>query len=524
MKLKSKKSALLLSFTSLLLCFAMLAGSTFAWFTDTATTGVNKIVAGKLDVALEMKDSNGEWVDAEGKTLTFKTADNRAANEIFWEPNCTYKLPELRVVNKGNLALTAYVYVSGIQSNAGDEVDLRDVIEWKMTSFEGMLSYPDNDIAVKMKPNESLAFNLEGHMKADAGNEYQGLTMEGASITVYATQDTVEYDSFNNTYDADAGKDTAFYSLAEFNALTEIPEGIKNVYLDIGNVSLKDGSVVIGNDNIRDKYERNITAEEPYGFSSTDKDGINLIIAGGTIKDGPAVDHAAQNKVAFRIPDKSTVTFKNVKIEGFFGLSGATIDNLYGSNMPHQIAEVVFDGCTFDALWLQDGSFSTKQITIKNSTFNKHENSVSSSNTNPLWFKNIGQTTDVGGETYTMYTNVSIDNCVFNTNRPVKVVEQDVAGQTISITNCTFNMEADAENKNAAIMFSDINGTLGNVVVSGNKVNNGVALLTFYSNPAKIIMADGATFTVSNNALNGTKLSVKWKTADEYTPDFVTVK
>ena len=46
MKLKSKKSALLMSFTSLLLCFAMLVGSTFAWFTDTATTGVNKIVAG----------------------------------------------------------------------------------------------------------------------------------------------------------------------------------------------------------------------------------------------------------------------------------------------------------------------------------------------------------------------------------------------------------------------------------------------------------------------------------------------
>ena len=50
MKLKSKKSALLMSFTSLLLCFAMLAGSTFAWFTDTATTGVNKIVAGTLKV------------------------------------------------------------------------------------------------------------------------------------------------------------------------------------------------------------------------------------------------------------------------------------------------------------------------------------------------------------------------------------------------------------------------------------------------------------------------------------------
>ena len=137
-----------------------------------------------------------------------------------------------------------------------------------------------------------------------------------------------------------------------------------------------------------------------------------------------------------------------------------------------------------------------------------------SSNTNPLWFKNIGQN---GG------TNVSIDNCVFNTNRPVKVVEQEVNGQTISITNCTFNMQSDAENKNAAIMFSTTTtgSTLGNVVVSGNKVNGGVALLTFYK-PANIEMAEGAIFTVSNNTLGtGVKNSVIWKTATEYTPDFV---
>lgn len=31
MKLKSKKSALLMSFTSLLICFAMLVGSTYEW-------------------------------------------------------------------------------------------------------------------------------------------------------------------------------------------------------------------------------------------------------------------------------------------------------------------------------------------------------------------------------------------------------------------------------------------------------------------------------------------------------------
>lgn len=47
-------------------------------------------------------------------------------------------------------------------------------------------------------------------------------------------------------------------------------------------------------------------------------------------------------------------------------------------------------------------------------------------------------------------------------------------------------------------------------------------LLTFYD-PAQIIMAEGATFTVSNNALNGAKLSVQWKTDTAYQPDFVTV-
>ena len=60
-------------------------------------------------------------------------------------------------------------------------------------------------------------------MKKEAGNEYQGLSIDGIGITVVATQYTYEYDSKDNTYDADAGKDTAFYTLAEFNALTEIP-------------------------------------------------------------------------------------------------------------------------------------------------------------------------------------------------------------------------------------------------------------------------------------------------------------
>ena len=49
---KSTKRALLGSIMAMVLCLAMLIGATFAWFTDTASTGVNKIQAGNLDVAL----------------------------------------------------------------------------------------------------------------------------------------------------------------------------------------------------------------------------------------------------------------------------------------------------------------------------------------------------------------------------------------------------------------------------------------------------------------------------------------
>ena len=189
---KSTKRALVSSALAILMCVAMLIGTTFAWFTDTASTGVNKIQAGNLDVALEMQDANGNWVSAEGKTLQFKTADNRTT-DILWEPGCTYELPELRVVNKGNLALKYKVVITGINGSA----KLNEAIEWTIGDAA-------TDVEQQLLAGASNAFTIQGHMKEDAGNEYQGLSIDGIAITVYATQDTVESDSFNNTYDANA--------------------------------------------------------------------------------------------------------------------------------------------------------------------------------------------------------------------------------------------------------------------------------------------------------------------------------
>lgn len=198
---KATKRALLTSITALAMCVVMLVGATFAWFTDTATANVNKIQAGKLDVALEMKDSAGNWVTAEGKTLNFVKAAGGESQAILWEPGAEYKLPELRVVNNGNLNIKYKVEVTGIQMNrqpVAGVFDLNDVITWKA---DGLTLGTE----ATLNPTESKAFTISGKMDTAAGNDYQGLTINGVSITVYATQATGEYDSTRNDYDTSAG-------------------------------------------------------------------------------------------------------------------------------------------------------------------------------------------------------------------------------------------------------------------------------------------------------------------------------
>ena len=199
---KATKRALLTSVMALVMCVVMLVGTTFAWFTDSASTAVNKIQAGTLDVALEMATEWNDdgtvktWVDAEGQTLSWKKAAGAPDNEqVLWEPGCTYELPELRIVNKGNLALKYRIVVNGVVGNA----KLLKAIDF---------TYGDNidiNAEVSLAPNaKTEGIVIKGHMRKDAGNEYQGLSIDGIGITVVATQVDSEFDSFDNQYDKDA--------------------------------------------------------------------------------------------------------------------------------------------------------------------------------------------------------------------------------------------------------------------------------------------------------------------------------
>ena len=218
---KSTKRALLSSAFAILICVAMLIGTTFAWFTDTAKATVNKIQAGTLDVALEMKDSEGNWVSAEGETLNFVKAPGAEAEEILWEPGCTYELPKLRVKNNGNLALKYKVLITGIKGDA----KLNEAIQWTI----GDVACGEEQHLLAGANNE---FIIKGHMKEDAGNEYQGLSIDGISITVYATQDTVERDSKDNTYDEGAEYNTTIVTSSD-EAEIALSENKENIYVDL---------------------------------------------------------------------------------------------------------------------------------------------------------------------------------------------------------------------------------------------------------------------------------------------------
>ncbi len=180
---KSTKRALLASVFSILICLSMLIGSTFAWFTDTATTGVNTIQSGNLDV--DLVDDNGASVV--GRKLAFKDSDNN----FYWEPGCTYTLENVYVVNNGNLALEYEIVITGIDGNTG----LLKVIEWTIHGTEDGILLPGA---------KSGAISIEGHMLETANNDYMNMTLEGISITVNAYQTPSEKDSSTEDYDKDA--------------------------------------------------------------------------------------------------------------------------------------------------------------------------------------------------------------------------------------------------------------------------------------------------------------------------------
>ena len=190
---KSTKRALLTSVLALLMCVTMLVGATFAWFTDTASTAVNKIQSGTLKVDIVKEDG---VTSIKNESMSFVNKDGSA--NILWEPGATFMTPAFKIKSTGSLALKYKLTLNGI---TGDNILLKvikfsvvkaDGTEVDLDTFEGHLT-PDAAL--------SEALYIKGHMDETANNDYQGKTLEGLGITVVATQDNHESDSIGPDYD-----------------------------------------------------------------------------------------------------------------------------------------------------------------------------------------------------------------------------------------------------------------------------------------------------------------------------------
>ena len=238
-KTRSTKRALLTSGLVLIMCITMLIGTTFAWFTDSVTSGNNKIVAGNLDIELEYYNGTG-WATVNNATDLF--------GESLWEPGHT-EVVYLKLSNKGSLALK---YQLGIKVNyekagtnvAGKTFTLSNYI--KMGVKEGVAPSFNNRAEAVAAVNTNAGVIASGYtasgkmlkgaadrymavvvyMPETVGNEANYKTGTEApyidfGINVLATQLTAEEDSFDNLYDADAP-----FSFWDGTVPTEMPDSL----------------------------------------------------------------------------------------------------------------------------------------------------------------------------------------------------------------------------------------------------------------------------------------------------------
>ena len=268
---------------AMVLCLAMLIGATFAWFTDTASTGVNKITSGNLDV--EIVNKEGEKVTS----LKWVKAEGAAAESVLWEPGCRYQLEPFQIVNNGNLALKYKLVITGLTGDA----DLLKVIQFTYTigdetldlAGEGHLTAKGTDGA------KSQPITITGAMDTAAGNEYMNKKLDNISITVVATQDTVESDSFGTQYDKDAEYPVAVTTGDELQAIVNNATAPVNIVL-ANSITTNNFVIPEDKDVTLDLNGRTVTNAESHTIlnkghltlkdSSADKSGQIISLKGNT--------------------------------------------------------------------------------------------------------------------------------------------------------------------------------------------------------------------------------------------------
>lgn len=357
------RKSLTASIISIFLCLILLIGTTFAWFTDSVTSGNNRIAAGNLDVELEYL-SGDQWLPVTADTNLFSSAD-----DTLWEPGHT-EYTQLRIRNAGTLALT-YSFTVNVYGDTnggaekeytnvnGDKFKLSDYIAFNKTAGAGTVTDRENlwlDSAAEkeamgntsglagnndlLEPNASEVFTIAAYMPTSVGNEANQSTAaraaEGApeiylGLTLNATQAPYEEDSFGSDYDKAAAVSTA--------------EELKEAIAAGGNVVLwndiqVDSRLAVSSDTTLDLNGRTITFGGDYATAGANDDvtpirvnaGGSLTITGnGTIDASEASDYVVPVSVMGAggsvIIENGTIIVDSPRESCVFAMGGDVIIN-----------------------------------------------------------------------------------------------------------------------------------------------------------------------------------------------------
>lgn len=373
------KKALFISTCALLFSMLMMAGSTFAWFTDSVSTGSNKITTGSLKV--ELWHTNAEVKD-EAKvtqnTLLFTDENGKA---ISWEPGAV-AYENFKVENAGDLALN---YRLALDLNNANTIkkngkSLKDVLKVKVLDRAVTANDLKEDSLKNDQGFKAVAGDQLNILEKAAGNGTQKL----AKSTSSAVYGVILYWQPNADTDYE-------YNLANYQdkdsdgkSVDKTSDGKDKLSIDLG-ISLGATQAMEESDSSGNDYDK--AATYPAGNAS------ELQTAMEKASDGDTIELTGNIALNGDLTVNKNVTIKSV---GGAVISGGAIKIGSGSN-----------------------------VTLKNITFRS-----------PRTSDNKG--VSLKAENYS--GNLVVDGCRFEEPQWSSIEIDAKAGASISITGCTFTV------------------------------------------------------------------------------------
>ncbi len=406
--MKTTKRALFSSVIALILCFSMLVGTTFAWFTDSVESGVNKIIAGTLDIELFHTNESVKNDDVAGETALFVDKNGKP---IKWEPGAVaYEV--LTVENKGTLALKYQLSVNFTNENTVNGYGLSQILKIAVVDASKLTSREAALAEAKAATNAATLrdFTLPGELDATTH------TSDTYGIVIWW-----EPSVNDNNYNVNNGKTTS--------------DGEKFLHIDLG-IKLLATQLTAEDDSFDNKYD-----EDAIYYDALVKNDAELLAA---IQDPEVKVIAIDENVTYDWGGESYANSKALLMAGktFYGVDGDETITFAGYGSANPIVDVAL-----------------KDITVKDTTVGDNEAAWEHGH---LEFESLTANNVVFANSIMLNGDCTLTNCSMN-NQIESWYGLWIEGGNTVIRNCSFT-------GTRAIKVHEANGSeVGYVVIDNNE-------------------------------------------------------